>query len=69
MASAGSDWATSGFTQLRWMMSYIGSVYGDPAHALFVLAGEVSALVRYRRMASARSVACYERDGTAGTNF
>ena len=33
MASAGSDWATSGFTQLRWMMSYIGSVYGDPAHA------------------------------------
>ena len=24
MASAGSDWATSGFTQLRWMMSYIG---------------------------------------------
>ena len=33
MASAGSDWATSGFTQLRWMMSYIASVYGDPAHA------------------------------------
>jgi len=30
MASAGADWATSGYTQLRWMMGYIKSVYGSP---------------------------------------
>lgn len=33
MASAGSDWMTSGYTQLRWMMAYIKSVYGSPAGA------------------------------------
>jgi hypothetical protein len=30
MASAGADWATNGFTQLRWMMAYIRSRWGDP---------------------------------------
>jgi len=29
-ASAGSDWKTSGETQLRWMMGYIKDRYGDP---------------------------------------
>ena len=33
MASAGADWRTDGFTQLRWMMGYIKSVYGSPAGA------------------------------------
>lgn len=28
--STGSDWKTSGDTQLRWMMDYIKSRYGDP---------------------------------------
>lgn len=32
-ASAGSDWKTSGETQLRWMMGYIKDRYGDPAKA------------------------------------
>lgn len=32
-ASAGSDWKTSGETQLRWMMSYIKDRYGDPDKA------------------------------------
>ena len=33
MASAGADWRTDGFTQLRWMMAYIASRYGSPAGA------------------------------------
>lgn len=33
MASAGSDWRTSGYTQLRWMMQYIKERYGSPARA------------------------------------
>lgn len=33
MASAGADWLTNGFTQLRWMMSYIKSRWGSPAGA------------------------------------
>jgi hypothetical protein len=33
MASAGADWRTSGYTQLRWMMGYIGSRWGDPINA------------------------------------
>lgn len=33
MASAGADWRTSGYTQLRWMMNYIKSTYGSPARA------------------------------------
>ena len=33
MASAGADWRTSGYTQLRWMMGYIASVYGNPMAA------------------------------------
>jgi hypothetical protein len=33
MASAGSDWKTNGFTQLRWMMNYIHDRYGTPAAA------------------------------------
>jgi hypothetical protein len=33
MASAGADWRTSGFTQLRWMMSYLKSRWGSPANA------------------------------------
>lgn len=32
-ASAGSDWKTSGETQLRWMMGYIKDRYGDPSKA------------------------------------
>lgn len=34
MASAGADWKTNGYTQLRWMMDYIKSSYGDPNNAL-----------------------------------
>lgn len=30
MASAGADWRTNGYTQLRWMMSYIKSAWGNP---------------------------------------
>ncbi len=30
MASAGADWQTNGTTQLRWMMDYISSRWGDP---------------------------------------
>jgi hypothetical protein len=33
MASAGADWRTDGFTQLRWMMGYIKSRYGSPSAA------------------------------------
>lgn len=33
MASAGADWATNGFTQLRWMMGYLRSRWGSPANA------------------------------------
>lgn len=33
MASAGSDWATSSRTQIKWMIGYIRSVYGDPNNA------------------------------------
>lgn len=33
MASAGADWKTNGYTQLRWMMSYIRSRYGSPDSA------------------------------------
>lgn len=34
MASAGPDWKTNGYTQLRWMMSYIAGRYGSPTAAL-----------------------------------
>jgi hypothetical protein len=33
MASAGPDWMTSGYTQLRWMMAYIAQRWHDPAGA------------------------------------
>lgn len=33
MASAGSDWQTSGDTQLRWMMDYVKDRYGSPSKA------------------------------------
>lgn len=33
MSSAGSDWQTSGDTQLRWMMDYVQGRYGDPNKA------------------------------------
>ncbi len=33
MASAGADWATNGYTQLRWMVAYIASRWGTPAGA------------------------------------
>lgn len=33
MAAAGADWKTNGYTQLRWMMSYIASSYGNPNNA------------------------------------
>lgn len=29
-ASAGADWRTDGYTQLRWMIDYIAQRYGDP---------------------------------------
>lgn len=32
MAAAGSDWKTNPETQIRWGLSYIHSVYGNPAH-------------------------------------
>lgn len=33
MRSAGADWRTNAFTQVRWMASYIHGRYGSPAHA------------------------------------
>jgi hypothetical protein len=33
MAAAGADWASNPYTQLRWMMGYIASVYRSPANA------------------------------------
>lgn len=33
MASAGSDWLTSSYTQIKWMIGYIRSTYGDPNNA------------------------------------
>jgi LysM repeat protein len=33
MASAGADWATNGYTQLRWMTGYMNSTYGGPCGA------------------------------------
>lgn len=33
MASAGSDWRTNPITQLRWMKSYVNSVYGGAKNA------------------------------------
>lgn len=33
MISAGTDWKTNGKTQLRWMMQYIASSYGNPNNA------------------------------------
>lgn len=33
MASAGSDWATSARTQIRWGLGYISGVYGTPCNA------------------------------------
>ena len=33
MASAGSDWATNGETQIRWGLNYIKSTYGSPSAA------------------------------------
>ena len=33
MASAGSDWATNGYTQIRWMTGYMNSTYGGPCGA------------------------------------
>jgi len=33
MASAGADWRTSPYTQLRWMMGYIAQNYGSAANA------------------------------------
>lgn len=33
MSSAGADWATSGYTQLRWMVGYVAGRYGTPCSA------------------------------------
>lgn len=33
MASAGSDWQTNPRTQIRWMLGYIKSTYGNPVNA------------------------------------
>lgn len=33
LASAGSDWQSSGETQLRWMMDYVKGRYGSPSKA------------------------------------
>lgn len=33
MASAGADWATNGYTQLRWMLGYVDSTYGGACGA------------------------------------
>lgn len=35
MASAGADWRTDPYTQLRWMVGYIRSRWGDPIRADF----------------------------------
>jgi hypothetical protein len=34
MASAGADWATNAFTQIRWMRGYVTGRYGSCAAAL-----------------------------------
>jgi len=33
MASAGADWRTNGYTQLRWMVGYLASRWGNPLNA------------------------------------
>lgn len=33
MASAGADWRTNGYTQIRWGLGYISAVYGSPGNA------------------------------------
>lgn len=33
MASAGADWKTNPATQIKWMLGYIRSTYGDPIRA------------------------------------
>ena len=33
MSSAGSDWATSAVTQIRWGLGYIRDRYGSPCGA------------------------------------
>ena len=33
MASAGSDWRSSARTQIKWMLGYIRSTYGNPVNA------------------------------------
>lgn len=33
MASAGADWQTNPATQIKWMLGYIRSTYGDPIRA------------------------------------
>jgi hypothetical protein len=33
MASAGPDWRTNGKTQIRWMIGYVNSRYGDACAA------------------------------------
>lgn len=33
MASAGADWRTSARTQIKWMLGYIRSTYGNPVNA------------------------------------
>jgi hypothetical protein len=33
MASAGADWASDGYTQIRWGLGYIRSTYGTPCGA------------------------------------
>lgn len=33
MASAGKDWQTNPATQIKWMLGYIRSTYGDPIRA------------------------------------
>jgi phage-related protein len=35
MASAGADWRTNGYTQLRWMVNYIKGKWGTPENADF----------------------------------
>lgn len=34
MASAGKDWATNAFTQIKWMIGYVNSRYGGECQAL-----------------------------------
>ena len=33
MATAGSDWQTSAYTQIKWGLGYIRDVYGSPCGA------------------------------------